>query len=212
MRIRLFFQKTWFLGLLCIMCFVGYVGHAWVEKLMSVYPPKAHIFALMFLMSFSLRADSLRKGITSYKLHATMFFINYILATAIAVMLAFIFFRNNQGLFVGLLIVAAVPSTMASATVWTRLANGNDGISMSFTFISNISTFIVSPTLLAVALFFSGICVTTPEGAQVSLFKCFPFMRTLYDLAIAVIIPVAIGQGVRLALPRLAERSKKNVT
>lgn len=52
----------------------------------------------------------------------------------------------------GLLIMAAVPSTLASAAVWTRKAGGNDALSLMVTLISNGLCFIVTPFWLAVTL------------------------------------------------------------
>ena len=49
---------------------------------------------------------------------------------------------------VGILVVGAIPSTLASAAVWTRRAGGNDAVAILGTIVTNLSCFVVTPVWL----------------------------------------------------------------
>jgi len=213
MNLKQFIDKTWFLGLLCIMCVIGYFGHAWVAKIYQVYSAKIHIAVLLFLSSFSMRASSLREGMLSGRVHLAAFVTNWIVCTVLALTIGFIFFRNQPGVFVGIIIVAAIPTTMASAAVWTRLAGGNDGVCIAFIFIANISSVLVTPTILAIGLYFAGIEIIGKDGQPENVYHLFSFWKTLQKLALVLILPVVSGQVLRLLVGlKNAERSRKAVT
>ncbi|TET31754.1 MAG: hypothetical protein E3J72_21650 [Planctomycetota bacterium] len=213
MNLRQFIDKTWFLGLLFIMCVIGYIGHSWVAKIYQYYDAKIHIAALLFLSSFSMRASKLREGMLSGRVHIAAFITNWVVGTLLALAIGFAFFRNQPGAFVGIIIVAAIPTTMASAAVWTRLAGGNDGVCIAFIFIANISSVIVTPTILSIGLYFAGIEIIGNSGQPVNVFELFSFVETLKKLALVLILPVISGQVLRLLVGlKNAERSRKAVT
>ncbi|MHC4662093.1 MAG: bile acid:sodium symporter [Planctomycetota bacterium] len=213
MNIKRFVDKTWFLGVLCVACIVGYFGHTWVTELSKIYRLEIHIAALLFLSSFSMRPNKMREGIMSGRVHLGAFITNWIAATGFALAIGFIFFRNQPGAFAGILIVAAIPSTMASAAVWTRLAGGNDGVSIGYIFICNLSSVIITPTILAIGLYFAGIEIIGKDGEPVNLYVLFSFLKTLKKLALILILPVLTGQLFRFLIrENKAERLRKPVT
>ena len=54
------------------------------------------------------------------------------------------------GFQLGLCIVAAVPCTMSAATIWTRLANGNEAIALLVTLITTSTSWLVTTAWLSV--------------------------------------------------------------
>tara|TARA_B100000809_G_C14931303_1_gene457021 strand:+ start:337 stop:762 length:426 start_codon:yes stop_codon:yes gene_type:complete len=54
----------------------------------------------------------------------------------------------QEELGIGLLVVAATPSNLASAAVWTRRAGGNDVVAMLISVVTNLSCFLVTPVWL----------------------------------------------------------------
>ena len=52
----------------------------------------------------------------------------------------------------GLIVAAAVPCTLASASVWTRRAGGDDAVAMVVTIVTNLFCFLIAPFWLALLL------------------------------------------------------------
>ena len=61
-------------------------------------------------------------------------------------------FWLNPELAAGFLVVGATPCTLATASVWTRKAGGNDAVSMFVTLVTNGTCFFVSPIVLWLTL------------------------------------------------------------
>ena len=100
---------------------------------------------------------------------------------------------------IGLMIAAAVPCTMAAASMWTRSAGGNDAISLLVTTITNGLCFLVAPFWLGMA---SGESLDLAAG------------QMMLPLIIGSFIPIVIGQLIRLHGPsaRFSDRHKTAFT
>ena len=85
----------------------------------------------------------------------------------------------------GFLLAAAVPSTLASAAVWTRRAGGNDSIAIMVTIITNLLCFVVTP---AWVFYLTGIEI--PRELLVS---------TIKNLFLFVVLPMIVGQLLRIS-------------
>lgn len=84
----------------------------------------------------------------------------------------------------GLILAAAVPSTLASAAVWTRRAGGNDAIAIMVTIITNLVCFVVTPAWVYFLI--------RIEMPQELLFS------TIRNLLCFVVLPMILGQLLRL--------------
>ena len=84
----------------------------------------------------------------------------------------------------GLLVMAAAPATMSSATVWTGRANGNQAMSLAISMLTNSSCFLLTPLCLAWL-------ADLPEGATIEV------PSLMRNLLVLVIIPIVIAQVVR---------------
>jgi len=103
----------------------------------------------------------------------------------------------RQDLGFGLMVAAAVPSTIASAAVWTRVAGGNDAIALQVTMATNLLCFVVTPTWLILA---------TGEHVEIDPL---PIMQKLAFLAV---LPTFAAQFARLLyrpLARFASHKKQ---
>ena len=83
----------------------------------------------------------------------------------------------------GLVVVAATPCTLVSATVWTRRAGGNDAVAMLVTLITNATCFIFTPLW---------IYLLTSSRAE-----NFPLATTVLKLLFLVVLPIFAAQGLR---------------
>ena len=99
----------------------------------------------------------------------------------------------DADLRLGLLIAATVPCTMAAASVWTRMANGNDAVSLLVTLLTNTMCFLVIPSWLSAAL--SG-----DDLREVS--EALAFLPMVRRLMVGAVLPALFGQAIRL-LPQV---------
>jgi sodium/bile acid cotransporter 7 len=89
----------------------------------------------------------------------------------------------------GLLVAATTPCTLASASVWTRRAGGNDAVSILVTLLTNSVCFLVTPLWLGVM---TGKAV---DGEALNL------ARISMELALLVVLPMAAAQLLRVYPP-----------
>ena len=96
---------------------------------------------------------------------------------------------------IGLLLIASVPCTLASAALWTRLAGGNDAMALLTVLLSTALSWLLTTAWLAFG-----------TGAAVEIDT--PTM--MRGLTLVLIVPVGLGQLGRLARPlaRLLDRYK----
>jgi len=98
-------------------------------------------------------------------------------------------------LALGLIIAAAVPCTLASAAVWTRLAGGNDAVSLLVTMITNLSCFLVTPALI---YFFAGRSDSNVRFADMA-----------QKLLLLIVLPIVAAQLLR-TIPRIGNWASVN--
>jgi solute carrier family 10 (sodium/bile acid cotransporter), member 7 len=84
---------------------------------------------------------------------------------------------------VGVLIATSVPCTLAAATVWTRMAGGNEATALLVTLASTCTSWLVTTAWLS---------FTTGQDVELDRWTL------MQDLAIYLIIPVSVGQLARL--------------
>jgi sodium/bile acid cotransporter 7 len=85
---------------------------------------------------------------------------------------------------------------LASASVWTRRAGGNDAVSLIVTVVTNLSCFVVTPFWLWLT---TGNRITSEELSFADLGR---------SLAMLVVLPMVVAQVIRL-LPRVAQWSSR---
>lgn len=181
-----FLRRRWFLAAitLVILCGViaGYQGP--VENLSRVKQfirPSWLTAIVLFLMSLSLNSEHL---LTSIRKPAPLFLslaTNIILLPLVA--WALLPLQLTPDFQVGLIIMATVPCTLCGASVWTRRAGGNDGISLMVTMITNGACFLTVPFWI--------LLITAHEIE-------FDRVAMVTKLFYAAMLPVIIGQVLRL--------------
>lgn len=82
----------------------------------------------------------------------------------------------------GLLIPAVTPCTLASASVWTRRAGGNDTVSLLVTLLTNLLCFVITPAWLL---------------AMVGHWPSLAFLPMVRKLAWVVVLPMVFAQATR---------------
>ncbi|MFN3160314.1 MAG: bile acid:sodium symporter family protein [Rubinisphaera brasiliensis] len=182
-----FVRRHWFLFALLILIPAGMLGGQspaianTVERLLST---QVVVFGVLFAMSFTLKLEQIRR--TALRPWAAMFAV--LVNLVVLPLTAWLVSRwDAAGPFAaGLLIVGVVPSTLASAAVWTRRAGGNDAIPLLVTLLTNGLCFLAIPFWLWLLL-----------GESVPIDAAALMQRLIW----AALLPMALGQMVRFWKP-----------
>ena len=146
----------------------------------------AIVATVLFLMAFPLEASAMWQAMRRPWAPLLAVAVNFGLLPLFAWGVSYGLSADLRG---GLLVAAATPCTLASASVWTRRAGGNDAVSILVTIITNLMCFIVTPLWL---LAMTGESVSSPELslAKMSL-----------KLGVLVVLPMTTAQLLRLYKP-----------
>ncbi len=190
-----FVRRHWFLLALGVAIAIGF---GWARPLSGIPEiPRLSdslVAVTMFLMGWPLRFGDLRDNFRRPGPALFASFINLGLFPLVAWPLASLL---GPELGPGLIILAATPCTLASASVWTRRAGGNDIISMMVTIATNSVCFLVTPGWILLL-----------TGSQVPPELAWQIVVTLM---LVVIVPLVVAQASRSIQP-LAEWSTAHKT
>jgi sodium/bile acid cotransporter 7 len=191
---RNWISRTWFLALLLVALAVGSAAgeelsflaeHAWIRRTI--------LFSVLFLMALPVEPRAF--GAVWRRPAAPLVGIaaNVVLVPLLGIGAAWAMSASGLdggGRFPGgLLIACIIPCTLASASVWTRRAGGNDLIAMAVTLVTNGLCFAIVPAWLAIlpeSLLNSG-------GVTVEI----PILQTVRELLLFVVLPMALAQATR---------------
>jgi solute carrier family 10 (sodium/bile acid cotransporter), member 7 len=180
-----FLHRHWFLVSLSIILAAGLMlggsGHAaTVAPVTRWIDPRLTTACVLFLMSVTLDSSALRAAL----LAPGAVLLACGMASVVLPLVAWGLMRLQltPDFAMGLMITASVPSTLASASVMTRKAGGNDAVSLLTTLATNSLCWLVAPAWLL---------ATT--GREVRL----DFAALAWSLVLAALLPTALGQAVR---------------
>jgi len=173
---------NWFIIGLVISLATGLVAHDTLTPLASAnWLQSTIVFIVMWMMSVPIPIELIRKSVGRPwpPILASIMNLGFLplLAYCLAPLL-------NAELAGGLIIAACVPSTQASAAVWTRKAGGDDTVAVFVTLITNVTCALITPALLVWLI-----------GRSVKI----DLWGLATSLFILVVLPIAIGQIMRLS-------------
>src|SRR5690606_22250842 len=109
-------------------------------------------------------------------------------------------FRLSPELAVGLMLLAASPGG-ATANIYSHLAHGDVALNITLTAINSLLCLVTLPVILNLSLeYFLGAGQYVP-----------PPVRKIVEVAVIIVLPVAIGMAVRRFAPDFATRMEKPV-
>jgi solute carrier family 10 (sodium/bile acid cotransporter), member 7 len=186
---RTWLSKSWFLLALLVLLPGGMTwgwstSEGWRVATAGRIQPAATTVAVLFLMSFSLDGHRLRESFRTPKpvLWGTLVNLGLLPLLAWPVAMS----HGLADFSLGLMITATIPCTLATASVSTRQAGGNDAVSLLVTLLSNIVGVVLTPLWLKWAF-------STSDGIDTG-----PIIRSL---ALTVLLPTIAGQLARLIPP-----------
>ncbi len=182
-----FLKRNWFLCSLVVLFATGFTLHTSLGQLVEMSWLKKIIVAIvMFMMALPLNISAMVSGIRQPKGTILACLINYGALPFCAWMLSPLI--TNESIRIGFLVASVTPCTLASASVWTRKAGGNDAVSLMVTIVTNTACFLVTPAWLSIMLA-GGKELNTPTG------------QIMMNLCLLVVLPMVIAQLVRLHRP-----------
>lgn len=185
--VLIWLQRQWFLLLLISLAAIGYLLPSLSTVLRTDVVLKPSIAGMLLLMSVTLAGSGFAKSFVNWRAMLPALLGGYLL---LPLLLAIAIWVGRQvglpyDLQVGLAIIAAVPTTLASNAILTRLAGGNDALALASTMFSNLLNFIAAPLILGLLV-----------GAAVQ-FTGDDLLRMGRNLLIVVVLPVGMGQLLR---------------
>ncbi len=173
-------KRRWFLIILTAILVSAILRAPDLEGLAESVPRDWIIAAVLLAMALPLRIDALLSTLSRPAPALLAVLINM----AVVPLLAFAASRLLiDELAIGMIIASAVPCTLASAAVWTRLAGGNDAVSLLVTMITNLACFLVTPTWVQLLV----------GRTETSL----PFGQMVLKLFLLVVVPIVVAQLLR---------------
>jgi len=188
-------RKRWFLAVLLAVASGGYAFPAVGRAVGNNLPggTASAILVTLFLMSFTLRTDAIFAGFTKLKGITIALAVTYLVLPVLFYLCAVLCYSESRDIATGLFILAAVPCTLASSPIWTRIAGGNDALALVITMISNGLNFLIAPFILKL------LAETTVAIDPLAM---------MWKLFVVVFLPITAGQIFRLKLREFADRYK----
>jgi solute carrier family 10 (sodium/bile acid cotransporter), member 7 len=179
MRERL--SRHWFFLALAVCLTTGHFGVDWVRPVrQSPLFRDGVVFVVMTLMGLTLHSAAIRNSFQRPLPSLLAILIN----VAWVPLLAILFRPLLSDVFYGGLIVAAlVPCTLASASVWTRKAGGDESIAILTTVVTNLACIVVMPIGMSWLLERIGVQVSAADQMK--------------KLALVVVLPILLAQLAR---------------
>lgn len=188
--------KHWFLVALGVCFTVGYVGASHWQPLLEVpFLRSGIVFAVMWMMGVTLQADTIQRSFTRPLPSLLAIAVNVIVVPLLCLPAMWLLPAN---LFGGLFIASIVPCTLASASVWTRKAGGDDSIAMMTTVVTNLACVVVVPI---------GILLMLSQQTNIDV------ADQAQKLGLIVVAPLLVAQLMRWrGLAAWADRNKPQIS
>ena len=180
LKLRGGLRNQWFLIALAVVLVIGTQAATALDGLREAqWLRNGIVFTVMFLMALPVKATTIVSNLRRPWPALLATFISFVLIPLLALLASRLL---NDSLGTGLLVVAATPCTLASASVWTARAGGNDTAALMTTVITNSVCFVVTPLIVWILV-----------GQAADLNGAAMVIR----LAALVLLPVVLAQLVR---------------
>jgi len=170
-------RRQWFLVMLVLLLAAGFRGWRHLEPITGWKTVQLGVVsATLFCMSLPLQTRLIGRALTRPGPALLAVLCNYGLLPLLAWPISRLL---PQPLAIGLLVTAATPCTLASASVWIRRAGGNDAVAMVVTIITNATCFFVTPLWLM---------------ALTRTYVQLEWSKMIWQLAVVVVTPMVLAQ------------------
>ncbi len=195
-------REHWFL-----VAYVGILGLAWrwpdggrTGGLLHLDALRLACIAGIFLCAGLLLSSSqLGTALRDWRAHLRIQGISFVAAPLLGLGLAWVAGRCGLGLAAqtGIVVLACLPTTIGSCVAHTGLACGNQGLALVNSVLGNLAGVVVTPLLVVLCLGRHG---TTP------------FVAIIGQLMLVALLPVLVGQLVRLGCAIWLDRQRRQIS
>ena len=178
MRVLRVLKRQWFLVVLFGVFALGFKSPepGVALKARAPYVVKLAVIAALFLSSYGLSTKAILRSLVRFGALGAIFLASYVVTPLLAWAFATLVWGPESQLSTGLIIMSAMPCTLASALIWTRLAGGNDALALAGTAATNLLNFLIAPMILMLIL---------GEAMHV------PVLRVMQGLFFTLVLPIA---------------------
>ena len=187
-------RRQWFLVCVTFGLVLSLLWPEMVRPTVAWLPTRAVVAGALFLTAWGLESRRLLRALTRPVPVLWALFVGYGFLPALAWLSGALL--PSLDLRIGLLVMAAVPCTLASAVLWTRLAGGNEATALLIVLVMTLVGPVVTPAWLALLV------------GTASLPSTWQMMR---DLAVVLVLPVGLAQCSR-AFPFFAQTALNHKT
>jgi sodium/bile acid cotransporter 7 len=153
------------------------------------------IASLFFLQGARLSRGSVLSGITHWRLHTTIATTTFVLFPAISLMLSHLFPNLlPQTLWLGVLFLCTLPSTVQSSIALTSIAQGNVAGAVCSATASNLAGIVLTPVLFA--------AIAHLQGSRIAV-------GNIGEVLLELLAPFIAGHLLRPWIGRWAERNRR---
>ncbi len=185
--------RHWFFGSIAICLVVGFAAAEDLRPLReNALFRDSVVFIVMVLMGLSLHPAAIRNSFRRPLPSLVAILVNIAGIPLLAIPMSMVLPSEMYG---GLVVAALVPCTLASASVWTRKAGGDDSIAILTTVVTNLACVVVVPIGMSLLVRHAGVEVSA--------------LAQMKKLALIVVLPIVLAQLLRLAgAANWADRNK----
>lgn len=194
--LKKFLAKYWFFIGIAIVVVLAFNFPVIGEKIKQWHLLKTGIFIAFLITGLTLETKAIADEIRNIKVLSAAIISSLVLFPIITFLLANIFYKNTLDFVVGACIIATAPATVASGTVLTAISRGNIPLSLFICIASNFVAIFSIPFSLNLLLQFS---------QNMDL----PVFAMIKSLILIVLIPVIVGQLLRMRLKHLVAPYRK---
>jgi sodium/bile acid cotransporter 7 len=150
---------------------------------------------MFFLYGARLPREAVVSGLTHWRLHLLVLVSTFVLFPLLALAAGLLVpHLLSRDLYVGIVYLAVLPSTVQSSIAFTSIARGNVAAAICSASASNLIGMVLTPVMVGLLL--------SAHGGGLSL-------HAVESIAAQLFLPFAAGQALRPWLGRWAERNKK---
>ncbi len=154
------------------------------------YAVKIAIALLFFLYGARLSTQEALNGLKHWRLHLTILAVTFLIFPLVGVGLKPLTFFISEDLYMGILFLTLVPSTVQSSVAFTSIAKGNIAGSIVAASLSNLAGVFFTPLLVMMLM-------TADGGVSIDL-------QVFLNIAIQLLLPFILGQACRKWVKKLA--------
>lgn len=194
-----FIKKQWFILALVAAVSLG-ISFPQVSALNEGSRITNLIVSLVFLgMGFTLPSESLIIGLKKWRIHLFLqSFIFLVIPVVFFFSLSFFKTAISTEVYIGLLALAVLPTTISTCTVFTQLSEGDVALTLFNASFSNLLGVFVSPLLLSLLL--------RDVGREMPLSV---LVEIISGLALRMVLPLLIGQILRFMFLKTTAKLKR---